>query len=185
MTASALLDVAGRRRSPATLPGYHAGRPPRNKGLHYPADPPRVEEIVAVMRHAGPGIHGDRLRGLIVVLWRSGLRIGEALDLAESDLDERRGALLVRHGKGGKRREVGMDDWGWEQLRPWAAARTGLPVGHLFCIVDDRRAAGLGRPVPSAHSYDASPYRPACAAASRRINCGTRMRLRCRARGFR
>jgi site-specific recombinase XerD len=70
------------------------------------------------------------------VLWRSGLRIAEALDLAESDLDERRGALLVRHGKGGKRREVGRDDWGWEQLRPWATARTELPVGHLFCIID-------------------------------------------------
>jgi hypothetical protein len=35
-----LLDAAGRRRSPATLPGYHAGRPPRNKGIRYPADPP-------------------------------------------------------------------------------------------------------------------------------------------------
>jgi hypothetical protein len=30
---SVLLDAAGRRRSPATLPGYHAGRPPRNKGV--------------------------------------------------------------------------------------------------------------------------------------------------------
>ncbi|MDX6620858.1 MAG: integrase/recombinase XerD [Gaiellales bacterium] len=136
MTASPLLDVAGRRRSPATLPGYRAGRPPRNKGLRYPADPPRVEEIVAVMRHAGAGIHGDRMRGLVVVLWRAGLRIAEALELAESDLDERRGALLVRHGKGGKRREVGMDDWGWEQLRPWTAQRTALPVGHLFCIIE-------------------------------------------------
>ncbi len=44
-----LLDRAGRRRSPATMPGFHAGRPPRNKGLRYPADPPKVEEIVAVM----------------------------------------------------------------------------------------------------------------------------------------
>jgi hypothetical protein len=34
------------------MPGYHAGRPPRNKGMRYPADPPTVEEIVAVMRHA-------------------------------------------------------------------------------------------------------------------------------------
>jgi hypothetical protein len=34
-----LLDAAGRRRSPATLPGFHAGRPPRNKGHRYPADP--------------------------------------------------------------------------------------------------------------------------------------------------
>ena len=28
-----LLDRAGRRRSRATMPGFHAGRPPRNKGL--------------------------------------------------------------------------------------------------------------------------------------------------------
>ena len=27
-----LLDAAGHRRQPVTLPGYHAGRPPRNKG---------------------------------------------------------------------------------------------------------------------------------------------------------
>ena len=45
-----LLDRAGRRRSPATMPGLRAGRAPGNKGLRYPADPPRVEEIVAVMR---------------------------------------------------------------------------------------------------------------------------------------
>ena len=50
MTVSPVLDAAGRRRSPATMPGYHAGRPPRNKGLRYPADPPTVEEIIAVMR---------------------------------------------------------------------------------------------------------------------------------------
>jgi hypothetical protein len=34
------------------MPGYHAGRPPRNKGMRYPADPPTVEEIVAVMRQS-------------------------------------------------------------------------------------------------------------------------------------
>src|SRR5215218_1365426 len=56
-------------------------RPPRDKGMRYPADPPTIEEIVAVMRHAGDGVHGRRLRGLIVVLWRAGLRIHEALAL--------------------------------------------------------------------------------------------------------
>lgn len=35
MTVLAVLDSAGRRRSPATLPGHHAGRPPRNKGQRY------------------------------------------------------------------------------------------------------------------------------------------------------
>jgi integrase len=136
MTVSSVFDAAGRRRSPATLPGYHAGRPPHNKGRLYPADPPTVDEIVAVMRHAANERHGWRLRAVIVVLWRGGLRVQEALELTEHDLDARRGSILDRHGKGGRRREVGMDEWGWEQLRPWLSARSELPVGPLFCIID-------------------------------------------------
>ena len=130
----ALFDAAGRPRSPVTVPGYHTGRSPRNKGPRYPADPPTVTEIVAVMRHAGTGVYGARLRALIVVLWRAGLRIHEALALREADLDPRRGSVLVRRGKGGRRREVGMDDWAWEQLQPWLTARVDLPVGPLPCI---------------------------------------------------
>ena len=42
-----LLDRAGRRRSPATMAGFHTGRPPPNTGLPHPADPPNVEEIIA------------------------------------------------------------------------------------------------------------------------------------------
>ena len=63
-----LLDRAGRRRSPATMPEFHAGRPSRNKGLRYPADPPKVEEIIAVMHAAGDGPHGRRLSALLVIL---------------------------------------------------------------------------------------------------------------------
>jgi site-specific recombinase XerD len=29
-----------------------------------------------------------------------------------------------------------MDEWGWEQLRPWLDARAELPVGSLFCVID-------------------------------------------------
>jgi site-specific recombinase XerD len=131
-----LLDRAGRRRSPATMPGLHAGRAPRNKGLRYPADPPRVEEIIAVMRAAGDDPYGRRLRGLIVILWRAGLRIQEALALAEADLDHRRGSLLVRRGKGGRRREVGMDAWGRDELQPWLERRPQLPIGPLLCVIN-------------------------------------------------
>ena len=70
-----------------------------------------------------------------MILWRAGLRIQEALTLGEADLDQRRGSLLVRHGKGGRRREVGMDAWGCQQLQPWFETRLELPVGPLFCIV--------------------------------------------------
>lgn len=131
-----LLDRAGRRRSPATLPEFHAGRPPGSKGRRFPADPPKIEEIVAVMRAAGDSAHGRRLRGVIVILWRAGLRIHEALALTEADLDARRGSLLVRRGRGGRRREVGMDDWGWDELQPWLDSRFDLPVGPLFCVVN-------------------------------------------------
>jgi integrase len=130
-----LLDAAGRRRSPATMSGFHSGRPPRNKGRRYPPDPPKVEEIVAVMRQAGTSPHGLRMRGLIVVLWRARLRSHEALALTEADLDARRGSVLVRRGKGGRRREVGMDGWAWEQLQQWLDVRVALPVGPLFCIL--------------------------------------------------
>jgi site-specific recombinase XerD len=135
MTTTATLDAAGRRRSPVTYPDYLGGRSPRNKGRRYPADPPRVEEIMAVMREAGERPPGLRLRGLIVVLWRAGLRISEALALAEGDLEPGRGAMLVRRGKGGRRREVGMDEWGWRQLHSWLEYRGGLPVGPLFCVL--------------------------------------------------
>jgi site-specific recombinase XerD len=130
-----LLDAAGHRRSPVTMPGYHRGRPPKNKGLRFPADPPPVEEIIAVMRATGSGPDGARLRALIVLLWRAGLRISEALDLAETDLDRPRGAVVVRAGKGGRRRELGMDRWGWDQLAPYLEIRATLPVGALFCVI--------------------------------------------------
>jgi hypothetical protein len=59
---SVLLDVAGHRRSPATMPGYHQNRPPGNEGEQYPAAPPTIEEIVAVMATLGDRADGHRLR---------------------------------------------------------------------------------------------------------------------------
>lgn len=92
------------------MPGFDRSRPPRNKSLEFPADPPTIEEIVAVMCHAGGIAHGLCTRALIVLLWRSGLRITEAPSLAESDLDRGCASILVRRGKNGKR--VGMDALG-------------------------------------------------------------------------
>jgi len=112
----------GRRRSPATTSTFHTGRPPGNRGIHYPADPPPVEEIIAVMRAAGDGAYGERLRGMIVVLWRAGLRIGEALALAETDLDPSRGAILIRHGQ--------------RRIRRWAryAGALVMPNGRVMSV---------------------------------------------------
>ena len=134
MSAHQLLDAAGR-------PRRDDGRPPRRadpaeQRPPLPSRPATVDEIVAVMRQAGDGHHGRRMRGLIVVLWRAGLRIHEALMLTETDLDERRGSLLIRRGKGDRRREVGMDPWAWSVLASWTSDRASLPPGPLFCAID-------------------------------------------------
>lgn len=132
---SMLLDAAGHRRSPATMPGYHHSRAPRNKGLTYPADPPTIEEIVAVLRHAGNGPDGARLKALIVILWRAGSADRRSACTRRDRPRPVPGAVLVRRGKGGRRREVGMDRWAWTQLDPWLEIRARLPVGMLLCVI--------------------------------------------------
>src|SRR5260370_37633859 len=107
-----LLDSAGRRRSPATMPGYHAGHAPHNKGMRYPADPPSVEEIIAVMRQAGQSVHGLRVRGLIVVLWRGALPGHEDRAPTGGDRNATAGAGRVEQGQGGRRRGVRMGSVG-------------------------------------------------------------------------
>jgi len=87
------------------------------------------------MRAVSDRPDGHRLRALIVLLWRAGLRISEALALQESDLDRGRGAVLVRRGKGGKRREAGMDRWAWDQLDPWLELREQFPIGAVPCVI--------------------------------------------------
>lgn len=170
MSGSPLLDAAGRRRSPATMPGYLTGRASRNKGMRCPADPPRPGEIIRVMRQAGSDCHGLRVRALVVVLWRGGLRISEALALTETDVDECRGSVLVRHGKGDKRREAGMDAWGFEHLSHWTAQRVTLPVGPLFCVIDGRPAGVGGRRLPHGASCVSSPLTPGSGADLRHIS---------------
>jgi site-specific recombinase XerD len=80
---------------------------------------------------------GIRNRALIAVLWRCGLRIGEARGLAVKDFDPDSGTLVVQRGKGGKRRVVGVDAGTVALLGRWLELRRkrGLPSGRapLFC----------------------------------------------------
>ena len=174
MRSTPLVDCAGRRRSPATMSGFHQGRPPRNKGLRYPPDPPTVEEIIAVMRAAGDRSDGLSLRSADRSCFGvQGCGSAKRSPCPESDLDRTRGAVLVRRGKGGKRREVGMDRWAWEQLEPWLTIRAGsagwrallrAPGPHLrpplLPIRDSRPTAQRrprGRSAPSVRAAPAPP----------------------------
>ena len=158
---SLLLDVAGHRRSPATMPGYHRGRPPRNKGEEYPADPPTVEEIVAVMRAVGDRPDGHRLRALIVLLWRAGLRISEALALQASVV---RSGWTAEHGISSTR-----------GLRSAASSRWAQ-----CCVsVTAPPPADAGKRQPRASSCITRPPRLTSGAGSRRTIMPTSGLCRC------
>lgn len=82
-----------------------------------------------------------RLRIAMVILNRTGVRVSEMLDLLESDLIRDDGTIVIRRGKGAKRRLVGMDAWGWRELDDWLQVRNDeIPTGHLIPIVSGRTA---------------------------------------------
>jgi hypothetical protein len=112
------------------------------------------------MRQTRDDRYGFRLRALIVVLWRGGLRIQEALALGERELDPARGSLLVRSGKGGRRREIGKDAWGFDELRPRLGARVALPVGPRSASSTGPPAGGPGRARTCVPSSAGSPPKP-------------------------
>ena len=77
-----------------------------------------------------------RNRALLVVMWRAGLRVSEALGLRMDDLRPDEGGVWVRRGKGGKPRLAGMDPESFEALQPWLELRGELgldPAGPVFC----------------------------------------------------
>ena len=143
-----LLDRAGRRRSrqpcrDLTLAARRATRDcatrqtrPRSRRSSLSCTPPGTARTAA-----GFAVWS-------VILWRAGLRIQEALDLTEADLDQRRGSLLVRRGQGGRRREVGMDDC--KNSSPGSTSELNFRSGRCSASSAGRQAADPGRPRPPA-----------------------------------
>ncbi len=108
--------------------------------------PPEVltEAVVIVLIRAcsARAPTGVRNRALIAVLWRSGLRISEALALELRDIDLDAGTLRVRHGKGDKSRTVGVDEQTAALLARWLDRRKKIGAGArapIFCTLQGGR----------------------------------------------
>jgi site-specific recombinase XerD len=122
---------------PAWL-GTAPGQTPANKGRTFPAEPLTRAEVELLLAQCSPrSSTGLRNRALLIVLWRSGLRISEALDLKPSDVDYTGGTVRVLRGKGRKARTVGLDAGGLAVLQRWHDRRRelGLRGGYLFCTL--------------------------------------------------
>lgn len=134
------------------------GRRPPNLGKTYPAEPLTPVEICALIDACAPLSRpsGWRDRALLVLLWRTGLRIAELIALAPKDVDLARGSVRVLCGKGSKDRVVGIDPYAAQLIERWLAKRVhlGIPASRpLFCTVmrDDHIYGELHRPLGAAY----------------------------------
>lgn len=112
-------------------------------GRTYAADYLRkaeIESMLATFDRADPV--QLRNRALIVVLWRSGLRVSEALALRPIDIDMDALTIRVLHGKGDKARTVGIDPGARAVLVEWLRLRaTWAPptATTVFCTTSGAR----------------------------------------------
>lgn len=112
------------------------------------ADLPTAAEVDALMKASSPrAATGVRNRAMIAVAYRSGLRIGEILDLKPKDVDLDSGTITVRHGKGDRHRVVGIDVGTATLVEQWLRVRRRRALGSsspVFCTL-------AGRPIDSSY----------------------------------
>ena len=109
--------------------------------------PPEIltdHEVLAVMRACGESDTGLRNQALIAVMYRSGLRVAEALALYPKDVDAAAGTVRILCGKGGRSRTVGIDAGGVAVLARWLAARAALGLTDRAPLLCTRAGAPLG-----------------------------------------
>jgi integrase/recombinase XerD len=112
----------------------------RKPARRFPAEPLTLADVEALRaacsRRAPTGI---RNRALLAVLFRSGLRISEALALYPKDLDPAGRSIRVLHGKGNKARTAPLPTDAAEALDRWLDCRKRLRLTGrhpVFCTLN-------------------------------------------------
>ena len=141
--------------------------PQSGKGRKLPAEVLTPAEIKALIRACSTRAPtGVRNRALLVVLYRGGLRVGEALALYPKDVDPRRGTIRVLHGKGDQARTVGLDPEALAVIERWADVRKSLGISsrrRLFCTL-------AGGPLDSSYVRQLLPRLAARAGIDKRVH---------------
>ncbi len=105
----------------------------RQRGI----EPISTSEARALLAACNRGTTGLRAKALVLIMWRAGLRVGEALALLPRDVETDHGIVRVREGKTGSR-VVPLDPEACAELGRWMDRRKALgATGHdpLFCTV--------------------------------------------------
>ena len=67
-----------------------------------------LDEIQTILGSFTDSVSGIRNQALIATMFAAGLRVSEAISLMPSDIDKAKNEVLIRNGKGGKTRRVGL-----------------------------------------------------------------------------
>lgn len=151
MTDAPLLDSMGRPRSPATLPGFRAGKSPRNKGRKLPAETLTPREIRSLLDSMSTVSRiGRRNRALVWLMYRANLKIGQALSLERSQYVVDTGELVFPATARKVEKRIRLDESALGLLDEWMKARREIgirPIDPLFCTVSGAyKGSQLGSP---------------------------------------
>lgn len=142
-------------------------RRPANKGHRYPPEILTADEVRALIKACSPrAVTGIRNRALLVLLYRGGLRVSEALRLYPKDLDRDAGTVTVLVGKGGKRRTVGLDPGAFAIVERWLQLRAQHEINGrapLLCTLQ-------GTPLATAYVRALMPRLAARAGIEKRVH---------------
>ena len=157
---------AGGSHSQATMPGARRGPSPL-RGRRFPVElltRAEVEALIAACsRRAKTGI---RNRALIALLYRCGLRLGEALALRPVDVNADAGTVRVLHAKGDRSRTVGIDAGALALLERWLELRRELDLERsptIFCTL-------AGRPLHASYVRQLMPRLARRAEITKRVH---------------
>lgn len=110
------------------------------KGKRYPVEiltDAEVKSLINACSNRWPT--GIRNRALIVILYRAGLRIGEALALKPKDINFEAGTIRILSRKGGEARTVALDPVAFTFISRWLDVRKARGIGGystVFCTLE-------------------------------------------------
>jgi integrase/recombinase XerD len=136
---------------------------PANKGRKLPPELLTAEDVRALLAACSPSAPtGLRNRALVVVLYRAGLRLEEALSLTPEGVDSAHGVLVVGHPA----RVAGIDQAALVIVEQWLAVRDRLSLPGdrpLFCTLS-------GGPLHPAYVRQLLPRLAAKAGIDKRVH---------------
>ena len=122
------------------------------KGRKFHIETYTKEEVMALVDGCNDGVSGLRNKVLIIVLYRCGLRISEALGIRSSDYNANEGTIRVV-GKGNKLRVVGVDSQTKLNLDLWISKRKEIGINGagnppIFCGISKMN---FGKPIQTVY----------------------------------